>query len=595
MPLTIKHAFVSSKPDGNDASLIRPSNWNADHQITGTITEADIVTADNTTGNVSTTKHGWAPKAPGNTTTFLNGNGAYSSVTEAGLTLADNTTGNVNTSRHGFVPKLPDDGTVYLDGEGNFTTPAGGNPWFNNEGDLSYTDGEVAVNDFHIGGKLTNSVEVISTGNTPEFDLELGSNFQYTFNHQNISPTFINLIEGQRVTITFIQSSQYGDPRITWPSNVKNAPQVNLGSNKVTVMEFVSDGTNLYAVGNGRRRVHEVFSDFSISNGLQVSADNDTLIIDRGWANAGGNITYMNDTYFHLTVWNINSASATNPIVLSLNGATGIQNGQKIAISGATGSMASVLNDIHTVTNVTGNDVTISADGTGLVYSGGGQVGIGGSDTNVEVFIVGNANTGNYVFQVPDLESGLVFTSTMTGEVAVGRDLSLNGNGVVIARVHANAVTATFDSIDHFAHTAQWIPKINGSNTIDVTYADDDVTFSVKSLPPMSTDSATVDDAETFVLGADDPTNDMYKLLVTGNCTIDAHVSIPVGKRFIVCIQQDGTGSHTVTFDSKFIGAMTVSSGINTLSIQEFVKWDDNNIAAISPGSVNMAIQGLPS
>lgn len=34
MTLAVKHNFVSSKADGTDATLIRPSNWNEDHTIT---------------------------------------------------------------------------------------------------------------------------------------------------------------------------------------------------------------------------------------------------------------------------------------------------------------------------------------------------------------------------------------------------------------------------------------------------------------------------------------------------------------------------------------------------------------------------------
>lgn len=37
MALTIKHTKVSTIPDGADASLIRPSDWNADHSFTGTM------------------------------------------------------------------------------------------------------------------------------------------------------------------------------------------------------------------------------------------------------------------------------------------------------------------------------------------------------------------------------------------------------------------------------------------------------------------------------------------------------------------------------------------------------------------------------
>lgn len=594
MPLTIKHNFVSNKPDGSDATLIRPSNWNADHQITGSLTESDLTLADNTTGNASSVRHGFLPKLPNNANQFLTGSGTFATVTEAGITLADNTTNNVTTGRHGFVPKLPNSATVYLNGEGNFTTPAGSD-WVNNEGDLSYTAGLVSVDNFQIDGRIANTIQVISTSNSPEFDLELGSNFEYTFNHQHISPTFVNLTPGQRITITFIQSAIYGNTQVTWPNNVKHAPKILTGKNNVTVLEFVSDENNLYAVTSGLRKSNEVFSDLHISilgsSGSPV--DNDILYIDRGWVQGGGNLTFMNDVNLRLTCWNITAASATNPVELTLDGTTGIVNGQTIAISGATGSMASILNGIHTVTLVDATHVTIPVDGTGLTYSGSGRVGIGGSDNSVEIFIVANANTGDYSFQVGDLAHGLIFTHMMTGEMLIGRDLSLNGNGVLIARAIADATTATFVNIDYFAHAAKWSSRMVSSNTIDVIYDDEEVAFNAISLPPMSTESATVANTETFMVGSDDPTKDMYKIMVTGNITIDA-VGLPTGKRFLICVQQDGAGAHTVNFASKFIGAMTVNSGGDTLSIQEFVVWDENNIAAISPGSLGMSIQGLP-
>lgn len=34
MAVSLKHAFVSSVPDGGDTSLVRPSNWNAEHDLT---------------------------------------------------------------------------------------------------------------------------------------------------------------------------------------------------------------------------------------------------------------------------------------------------------------------------------------------------------------------------------------------------------------------------------------------------------------------------------------------------------------------------------------------------------------------------------
>lgn len=45
------------------------------------------------------------------------------SVTEAKLLLADNTTGDVSTTKHGFVPKAPNDTTKFLRGDGTWDVP----------------------------------------------------------------------------------------------------------------------------------------------------------------------------------------------------------------------------------------------------------------------------------------------------------------------------------------------------------------------------------------------------------------------------------------------------------------------------------------
>jgi hypothetical protein len=51
--------------------------------------------------------------------------GTLATVTEADQTLADNTTGNVSTTKHGYAPKAPNDATKYLDGTGAYSVPAG--------------------------------------------------------------------------------------------------------------------------------------------------------------------------------------------------------------------------------------------------------------------------------------------------------------------------------------------------------------------------------------------------------------------------------------------------------------------------------------
>jgi hypothetical protein len=55
MAITVKHKFVSAIPDGADATVVRPSNWNDDHDLTGigTIASQDANAVSITGGTVS--------------------------------------------------------------------------------------------------------------------------------------------------------------------------------------------------------------------------------------------------------------------------------------------------------------------------------------------------------------------------------------------------------------------------------------------------------------------------------------------------------------------------------------------------------------
>lgn len=90
------------------------------------VTDANLTTTDVTTNNVSTSKHGFAPKSPNDGTQFLDGLGAYDTVKDSDLSLSDITTNDVSTTKHGFVPKAPNDTTKFLRGDGTWQTPAAG-------------------------------------------------------------------------------------------------------------------------------------------------------------------------------------------------------------------------------------------------------------------------------------------------------------------------------------------------------------------------------------------------------------------------------------------------------------------------------------
>jgi hypothetical protein len=65
----------------------------------------------------------------GTTTTVLHGNAAgnpaFGAVVEADITLANNTTNNVSITKHGFCPIAPNSLTQFLRGDGGWGTPAG--------------------------------------------------------------------------------------------------------------------------------------------------------------------------------------------------------------------------------------------------------------------------------------------------------------------------------------------------------------------------------------------------------------------------------------------------------------------------------------
>lgn len=68
--------------------------------------------------------------APNDVTTFLNGAipPAFAKVKDSDLSTSDITTNNVTTAKHGFTPKLPGDATKYLDGTGAYTVPPDSDP-----------------------------------------------------------------------------------------------------------------------------------------------------------------------------------------------------------------------------------------------------------------------------------------------------------------------------------------------------------------------------------------------------------------------------------------------------------------------------------
>jgi hypothetical protein len=105
--------LVISKSDG-------VSTWTT--VMTAAASDATLATTDITTNDVSSTKHGFAPKSPADATKFMNGAAtpAYALVKDSDLSTSDITTNDVSTSKHGLAPKAPNDATQVLLGTGAF-------------------------------------------------------------------------------------------------------------------------------------------------------------------------------------------------------------------------------------------------------------------------------------------------------------------------------------------------------------------------------------------------------------------------------------------------------------------------------------------
>ena len=113
--------LVTSGADANTADIADSSNKRY-------VTDAQLVVIGNTSG----TNTGDVSVTDGSTIDFtltgqaLTAEVKDNSITEAKQLLADNTTNDVSTAKHGYAPKLPNDATMYLNGTGTYSVPAGG-------------------------------------------------------------------------------------------------------------------------------------------------------------------------------------------------------------------------------------------------------------------------------------------------------------------------------------------------------------------------------------------------------------------------------------------------------------------------------------
>lgn len=182
------------------------------------VTDATITTTDVTTNNVSSTKHGWAPKSPADATKFLNGAAtpAYAAVKDSDLSLSDITTNNASASNHGFLKKLSNSASDVLTGDGNWTASSSLSTQYSATA-ASTSGTEVAFTSLPSTKKqFTLTLEQVSTNGTGQLIVQLGSvadggyvTANYKGQQANLSAAPTAISSGFAVNIASVAAGSY--------------------------------------------------------------------------------------------------------------------------------------------------------------------------------------------------------------------------------------------------------------------------------------------------------------------------------------------------------------------------------------------------
>jgi len=351
MAITVKHLKVSTIPDAGDDTLVEPSDWNADHQLTGTVPVANGGTG------ASTANDGFnalAPSQTGNSGKYLTTNGTDTSwsVNPLGTVTSVAATAGTGISVTGspittsgtlnITNTAPDQTVVLTAGTGistsgtypNFTiintSPSLGGDVV---GPASATDNAIARFDATTGKLLQNSV--VTIGDT------------------GAATGFTTLSASTSVTTPIVQASNSGGLAL---KNLGGTTQMSVGAGGGDNMSInVStnlNGTNaqidISPTGTGHVHIKP-----SGSGAVEIAPTNagtmNNMVI------GGTTPLAITGTTITATSFVGSGASLTN-VVNSLAASTGI------SVSGSTGAV--------TVTNTAPDQTVAIASGTGISVSG---------------------------------------------------------------------------------------------------------------------------------------------------------------------------------------------------------------------------------
>jgi len=217
MTVTVKHPFVSSIPDGSDASLVRPSNWNADHTISGlgTMAEQNANSVAVTGGTIDGTTIGATTTSTGKFTTL----NASTSLT----------TPIVQASNSGGLSLKNSAGTTQI----SMGAGGGDNMSINVSTNLNGTNAQIDISPTGTGHVHINPTGVNS--------IQINPTYVGTMDNMTIGATTPKAITGTTVTATTFSGS--GASLTSIPNSALTNSAITINGTSTSLGGSVSVGT----------------------------------------------------------------------------------------------------------------------------------------------------------------------------------------------------------------------------------------------------------------------------------------------------------------------------------------------------------------
>ncbi len=252
-------------------------------------------------------------------------------VTDANMTTTDITTNDVSTSKHGFAPKAPNDTTKFLRGDGTWAVPAaGGLTKFTEAENTSAPNGTVYVDSLTAAASSTNADAVIRPKGNGAFILAIPDNTTTGGNKRGQYAVDLSL--GTRAGASSVASGNYSfaagsspyansDYAIAIGATASNTRACALNQGNSSGIRSFSHGDRASASGtgsvafNGNSGGDSIASgDYSFSFGVVSTASGNRSVALGGTGNvASGLMSYaMGDNANTFSIYGRHSRGAYN-------------------------------------------------------------------------------------------------------------------------------------------------------------------------------------------------------------------------------------------------------------------------------------------